>query len=466
MDLTDHQQEELDALNQAGMAGERELTLSGCAGTGKTTLIGHMGTQCVRNGPWNDVVYITTTGRAKVVLSRKVQSDVHTFHAFTYGKAEEEMKHAHDDSGNPMYDDADEPVMVRTGKLLFGQARQDMPANTLVVCDEASMVNRIPMHRDLMQALPMSSAVCYVGDGEQLPPVKGDAAPNFVNPTAHLEEIHRQAWDNPVIRLATAIRKSEDPDIDWRDPRTQWSDYGETNPSRWLYDHIQEGRDATLITGTNKVRGRINDKVRGLLGHEDILVPGERMVALQNDHSRQLMNGEIYTAEKIYETRLPQLSNAWVYIVFREEDPIPMILQHGTIGTNSGGWGKFRDHLYANFRGRGGGGRNLVDWLLKFLRDSGEGYAAMKLEARTKVFDIDYGLRDATSSEMNDLARSLFSWSDYGYCLTIHKSQGSEWDNVGIVFSGWIMNHRDKVFSRRAQYTAVTRTRENLHIWA
>jgi ATP-dependent exoDNAse (exonuclease V) alpha subunit len=50
---------------------------------------------------------------------------------------------------------------------------------------------------------------------------------------------------------------------------------------------------------------------------------------------------------------------------------------------------------------------------------------------------------------------------DYGYCITVHKSQGSEWDSVLVLESyggfAWNMD--------RWRYTAVTRAANRLGLW-
>lgn len=50
-------------------------------------------------------------------------------------------------------------------------------------------------------------------------------------------------------------------------------------------------------------------------------------------------------------------------------------------------------------------------------------------------------------------------WCDFGYCITAHKSQGSEWDRVLVwdeVVSGWDM--------KRWRYTAITRAAKELTV--
>ena len=51
--------------------------------------------------------------------------------------------------------------------------------------------------------------------------------------------------------------------------------------------------------------------------------------------------------------------------------------------------------------------------------------------------------------------------ADYGYCLTVHKSQGSQWSSVGFVSCPVFRRMRDR---RRLAYTAVTRARHELYI--
>ena len=48
--------------------------------------------------------------------------------------------------------------------------------------------------------------------------------------------------------------------------------------------------------------------------------------------------------------------------------------------------------------------------------------------------------------------------ADWAYCLTVHKSQGSQWNHVGLIDDGIMI--RDKEFRKRWLYTALTRAAE------
>ena len=65
---------------------------------------------------------------------------------------------------------------------------------------------------------------------------------------------------------------------------------------------------------------------------------------------------------------------------------------------------------------------------------------------------------------LNHVITSCFPEIDYGYALTIHKSQGSTYDDVYIEYANILLNmksnERDKLL-----YTAITRSSNKLHIF-
>ena len=72
----------------------------------------------------------------------------------------------------------------------------------VVLVDECSMVP-ISIGEQLMRT---GAKVIAVGDPAQLPPIKEIGF--FRTPDALLTEIHRQAWESPIIRQAMAVREA------------------------------------------------------------------------------------------------------------------------------------------------------------------------------------------------------------------------------------------------------------------
>jgi ATP-dependent exoDNAse (exonuclease V) alpha subunit len=53
---------------------------------------------------------------------------------------------------------------------------------------------------------------------------------------------------------------------------------------------------------------------------------------------------------------------------------------------------------------------------------------------------------------------------DYGYALTVHKSQGSTYDNVYIEYNNLLAN-RKETEKDKLIYTAITRSAKQLHVY-
>ena len=53
---------------------------------------------------------------------------------------------------------------------------------------------------------------------------------------------------------------------------------------------------------------------------------------------------------------------------------------------------------------------------------------------------------------------------DYGYALTVHKSQGSTYDNVYIEYNNLLSNTKSTE-QHKLLYTAITRCSNNLHVY-
>lgn len=150
--------------------------LAGYAGTGKTTLARHIAD--LQNGK---VRYAAFTGKAAKVMRMAGCTGAQTIHSTIYhtewdpttGKVERHLRHP-----------------------------QTFEDTSLFVVDEVSMVNE-ELGQDL---LSFGVPILVLGDPFQLPPVEGAGFFTAAKPAAMLTEVHRQARDSAIIRLATGIR--------------------------------------------------------------------------------------------------------------------------------------------------------------------------------------------------------------------------------------------------------------------
>ena len=335
--------------------------LFGYAGTGKTTLARHIAEDID-----GDVAFAAYTGKAAHVLRSKGCEGAGTIHSLIYRPR--------------IGEDEEQPVFAINHESAATKAE-------LIIIDECSMVDE-ELGRDL---LSFGTPVLVLGDPAQLPPVKGGGFFTEAEPDKMLTEVHRQAQDNPIIRLSMAVRAGET------------LDYGEHGESRVIprrsIDAAQIlGADQVLV-GTNKTRRAYNQRIRELKG---LLSPmpavGDKLVCLRNDKQKGLLNGGTWNVSKLGS---PKRSLLRLDLV-PEDEPGAKAVKVG---------------VHPNFFENGGE-------------------------------DLAYAQR-RNSDEF-----------DYGYALTVHKSQGSQWDDVVLFDESYAFReHRD-----RWLYTGLTRAAERITI--
>ena len=336
--------------------------LFGFAGTGKTTLARH-----IADDIGEEVVFGAFTGKAAHVLREKGCGDASTIHSLIYRPA---MGDEEDPEAEPMF-----------------TIRRDAPAAEadLIIIDECSMVDE-ELGRDL---LSFGVPVLVLGDPAQLPPVKGGGFFTEAEPDVMLTEVHRQAADNPIIRLSMDIRNGAIP---------EYGDYGAARiiSRKDINSDIILDADQVLV-GRNATRAKYNQRIRSLLDFDgSIPCVGEKLVCLRNNKQKGLLNGGIWSVKSRHGKKAGRLR-----FDLTPED----------------GGRTARVSVYPEFFA---GGAETIPWVKR--RNSDE--------------------------------------FDYGYALTVHKSQGSQWDDVVLFDESFAFReHRD-----RWLYTGVTRAAKRLTI--
>lgn len=268
----------------------------------------------------------------------------------------------------------------------------------LIVVDEASMVSK-----ELFDLLLRHQVhVIFLGDNAQLPAI-GDNAHILDNPHVVLTEITRQALDSPIIRLSMDIREGK--------PLT----YG--------------GPKEAKIIPRNKVSPKL------LLGADIVLSGRNSTRRWLNNEIRKLKWGDAYQEGPLEGDKLICLKNYWDITDTTEETP----LLNGSIGTIS----KIKTQDTKLLKPK---------LTARFTDELGNVFQKGK-------FNIDYQLLTTGEPTVNNDNYMMFykvqrpSLFSYGYCLTCHKGQGSQWDRV-LVFAEQM---GDKDSYLKWLYTAVTR---------
>ncbi len=292
MQFSPQQDEALKAVSRWLTAGSPQIfRLFGYAGTGKTTLARHFAEHVD-----GSVQFAAFTGKAAQVLRAKGATNARTIHSLIYRPRGEEAI-------------ADETTGKTSMSPTFSLNRQSPVARAkLIVVDECSMVDE-QLGRDL---LTFGTPVLVLGDPAQLPPISGGGFFTEHEPDFLLTEIHRQARDNPIIRLALDVREGRE---------FMKGDFGTAQViGREDVDQDLVLSADQVLVGTNRTRRRYNQRLRELKGFSGPLPQaGDKLVCLRNDPAKGLLNGSLWkvmTASK--ETVKPGIN---LLVSPEEDDP-------------------------------------------------------------------------------------------------------------------------------------------------
>ncbi len=274
----------------------------------------------------------------------------------------------------------------------------------LIVVDEVSM---IPIDMwDLL--LSHGVHVIALGDPGQLPPIDGESE-LLKHPHVFLDEVVRQAQDSEIIRLSMDIRNG----VSLKPYKGNEVVIISKNQ---LNDFYYSGADQ-IIAAKNITRNDINWRCRKIKFGNDVPnypIAGEKAICLKNywnvlsDSGDPLINGMIGELSDI----------RFHHDVFKYGD---MMNANFTVGDKN----QFRQ-LFMDY----------------------------KLFAESKQT-----INSDNWTEFRGMVKPMLF--DYAYCITCHKSQGSEFDKV-LVFNEYMKSTDHK----RWLYTAATRAKKKLIIVA
>ncbi len=129
----------------------------------------------------------------------------------------------------------------------------------------------------------LRARVIASGDPGQLPPVMDRQF--FDAPHIVLSEVHRQAWDSPIIRQAHAIRS----DGFYTDDGANFRVLDRAPPDLLMEIDV-------ALCWKNKTRLLLNRRIRSVRGFGDgPLRKGEPVMCLKNHYGLKLWNGAVYT---------------------------------------------------------------------------------------------------------------------------------------------------------------------------
>lgn len=398
--LTEEQQEAENKIKDWFYNGTRQVfVLTGYAGTGKTTLLKHIVHDALNLVDGDSAAFVTPTGKAATVLIKKGISAT-TVHRLIYQSIVEQ----HDVLINGK--------KVTVERLSFKRRESIDKSIKLIVLDEASMVS----DDMLFDVLNFGVKVLLCGDDAQLPPVEGFNT-YLTNPDFCLTQIVRQEKDNPIIQLATLAREGK------HIPYGNYGDKAFVLTKRAFSGMRRKNlllKAEQIVCGLNRTRFMINDEMRRYLGFEGLPKHGEKLICtvnnweqyIDNDMRFNMVNGIIgYALDPCYNEK-----DYMGFMQFKPEfldEVCPEVLPFDM--------GIFKDGEYHYKHG---------EYFERFNED-GEAVGEFTLNR-----------------------------FEYGYCISCHKAQGSEFESVIVFDESWAF----KEDANRWLYTAITRAKDRIII--
>lgn len=420
--LTEHQQTALDQLHNFLDSPERLFVLEGYAGTGKTTLLQAFVSQLKERGDRRDIVFSAFTNKATKVLHQMVSSWGLSVECLTCCQLLGLRPQINPESGEQEF------VLDPNEESSFGKF-------ALVVVDECSMVNRNlwELLQTELYAFHLTTQLLFVGDSAQLPPINEPTSQTFVEIAhkAQLTEVVR--YGSSIGVLAESVRCHLDTyklptfQTDLNADKTEGtvvlrqSDWTQQLLRAFTSEKGQEDSDyVRALAYTNKRVASLNQQIRNaIFGAEACrFVPGERLIAM----------GPVFRRKD--EIVMQTSSECWVEDAYEDD---------------SSGWQVWRLFVVtdANF-----------DVEVTVLHESEHQRFQKELK------------RLAEGKQWQDfwlLKQQRFANLNYSYALTVHKSQGSTFQNVFVDLPNLMRNSNIRE-RNQLLYVAVTRAAKRLFV--
>lgn len=343
----------------------------GFAGSGKTTIAARKAQQLGSN-----VLAATFTGKAALVMRRK-GFNCSTIHSLIYVPKMVPI----------INKETNEPTGEEELSFVLNE-ESDLWNAKLLVVDEVSMVNE-DLGKDL---LSFNRPILVLGDPGQLPPVTGAGYFTKGRPDVMLTEIHRQALNNPIIKMSMDIRLG-------RGVRS--GNYGDSKVMlKHQFAHNKEAlcvEADQVLCGLNRTRRTLNTQIRTFKGFDLAVQPmvGDKLICLRNNREKRLFNGGM-----------------WLVVAPPQFDG------------------------------------EVFEMPLESLDISGQ---KSKVKVPLEFFTGD-------EEKLTPSKRRKYEEFDFGYAITAHKSQGSQWDHVLVYNENYCFREN----AIQWLYTAVTRAAEKL----
>lgn len=412
-----------------------EITLSGYAGTGKSTIIGIFSKWLDHRIGRGNIVYTAPIHRANVITKQNnPNANVYTLSAL-FGFT-------------PDTDEAMERESLDLRGLEFRAKNQvKYEPGQLIIIDEASMVQD-GLYEYIQKIVAKDGvSVIYVGDSAQLRPVKSDHISKVFTsdgvPQITLTKVERTG-DNPILKEATRLRRGEGLSY-----QTDINDKGQgvlyTSNDTVINENLKQIISSEefnadplhfrVITATNAAAATYNSKIRSLRYGKFAkpFVKGDILMGYSNklrkpDGSYRLINSMDYIVQNVRDTTVKFKTDkgdiefkAFKLSIRPTGNTIMDDFQITVIDKNEPDSKLFEIVEYK-------------DRLWRMAKEAKQDKQISKYRDLVQMaFNIDNELNITKNLEDKQGRLKIRKAIDYGYAQTVWKSQGSTYSKVLIL---------------------------------
>jgi len=451
--------------------------LKGYAGTGKTFIVKGL-------TDYFDLVDRTyrlaaPTGKAARVMSEKTKKEAYTIHKTIYSNKDIKEYKTADTDGSETY------------KFYYDLNVNEDPVKTVYIIDEASMVSDVYSEgeffrfgsgyllKDLLHYINIDNndhdkKIIFIGDSAQLPPIGMNFSPaldakyllekrQLSSSESELTEVVRQKKDSGVLQNAISIRNALKEkifnrlDINVEHDDVQHIEHHELI-NRYLdsCNHSING-ESIIIAHSNASVAEYNQRAREyFFPNQPKIVAGDKVMSLMNIVLDDIMisNGDFGLVKEV--AIEPEIHNVTIRRKDEESEKvveirISLVFREVVLGFNdTKGKARF-------FRCK------IIENLLYSDKPqlSSNEHKALYVDFRMRHPELKSGTKEFKDALRIDPYFNAMKIK-FGYAITCHKAQGSEWNHVFVN-----CQHNNNALSTdyfRWLYTAMTRTIKNLYL--
>lgn len=476
--LTSGQEELIKSLERF-LIGRTEsvFLLKGYAGTGKTFITKGLSEYFQAIG--RNYVLAAPTGKASKVIATKTQSPAYTIHKTIY-------------SFKDLVEYRDDEIEgTETFKFYAKLTVNSLSADTVYIVDEASMVSDIYQEAeffrfgtghlltDFLKFVNLDhndhrKKVIFIGDDAQLPPIGMSFSPalnadylyqkhGVLSTGFELSEVVRQKSESGVIANAVPLRKALLDEsfnkliIDFRYPDIRRVEHADLMRRYLESCGGKINGESIIIAHSNTDVADYNIQIREhFFPNCPEVEPGDKVMAVNNNNAYGLFisNGDFGLIRQVLsgsEKRTITLRRKSPDTRKVEEIEVPLLFKDVVVG----------------FKDLNGISHFFKAKIIANLLYSTE---ASLSSDQNKALYLDFCIRHKGLKRQSTEFKHALQTDPYfnalrlkfGYAITCHKAQGSEWNNVFVKCK----SHQNQLTADyfRWLYTAITRTAKNLYL--